>query len=50
VETENADVFLSGALLGFDEACCPVETDDEAAGDFGVEGSAVACLLDPAYD
>jgi hypothetical protein len=46
VETDDADVFLSGALLGLDEAGGAVDANNQAAGDFGVEGSAVASLLD----
>jgi hypothetical protein len=46
VEADDADVFFAGALLGLDEAGGSVDADDEAAGDFGVEGAAVARLLD----
>jgi hypothetical protein len=46
VETDDAHVFLSGALLRLDETGRAVDADDQAAGDFGVESSAVAGLLD----
>ena len=42
MEAEDSDVFFAGALLGFYEAGGAVDADDEAAGDFGVEGAGVA--------
>lgn len=46
VEAGDADVFLACTLLGLDEASGAVNTDDEVAGDLGVEGTGVAGLLD----
>ncbi|KAK9089615.1 hypothetical protein Scep_028697 [Stephania cephalantha] len=46
VEPGDANVLLSGALLGLDEAGGAVDADDEVSGDFGVEGAAVAGLVD----
>ena len=46
MEAGDADVLLAGALLGLDEAGGAVDADDEVAGDFGVEGAAVAGLFD----
>lgn len=46
VEAGDTDVFLPGTLLGLDEASGAVDTDDEVAGDLGVEGTGVAGLLD----
>lgn len=45
VQADNANVLLSGTLLGLDEASGAVDTDDQAAGNLGVECSAVAGLL-----
>lgn len=42
VETNDTDIFFTGALLGFDETSCSVDTDDETAGDFGIQGTRVA--------
>lgn len=56
VEAGDANVLLSGSLLGFDEAGGAIDADDEVPGDFGVEGAAVAGLfnaeeaLDPGDD
>ena len=46
METDDADVFLAGTLLGFDETGGTVDTDNQTAGDFGVEGAGVAGLVD----
>jgi hypothetical protein len=45
VETDNADIFLSGTLLRFDESGGSVNTDDETASDFGVKGTRVTGLF-----
>ena len=45
VQADDADVLLSGTLLGLDEASGAVDADDEAAGDLGIEGTAVAGLF-----
>jgi hypothetical protein len=49
VEADDADVFLSGALLGLDEARGAIDTDNQAPGDLGIEGTAVAGLLNTAF-
>lgn len=46
VEAGDADILLAGTLLGFDEAGGSVDADDEVAGDFGVEGTAVSGFFD----
>lgn len=46
VQADDADILLSGALLGLDQAGGTVDADDETASDLGVEGAAVAGLLD----
>ena len=56
VESDDADVFFSGALLGFDKSGGAVDANDQAAGDFGVERAGVTCFFDsedsfePGYD
>ena len=45
MQSVNADVFLSSALLRFDQPGGPVDANDEAAGDLRVEGSGVTGLL-----
>ena len=37
---------LTSSLLGLDKSCCTVNAYNEATGDFGIESSAVAGLLD----
>ena len=49
VEADDADVLLSGALLRLDEARGTIDTDNQAPGDLGVEGTAVAGLLNTAF-
>lgn len=46
VEAGDTDVLFSGTLLGLDEARGPVDANDEVAGDFWVEGTAVTGFLD----
>ena len=46
VETDNANVLLSSTLLGLNKAGGAVDTDDQASGDFRIEGSAVSSFLD----
>lgn len=46
VETDNAHVLLTGALLGLDETGCTVDADDQTTSDFGVEGTTVTGFLD----
>jgi hypothetical protein len=46
MEANNADVLLSGSLLGLDETGRAIDADDEAASDLGVKGAAVTSLLD----
>lgn len=46
VESYDGDVFLSGSLLGLDQARGTVDTDDQTSCDFRIEGTAVAGLLD----
>lgn len=45
VEADNGNVFLSGALLGLDEAGSAVNADNQAASDLGIESTAVAGLF-----
>ena len=46
VQADDAHILLSGTLLGLDETGGAVDADDEAAGDLGVEGAAVAGFFD----
>lgn len=46
VESHDGDVLLSGSLLGLDKARGAVDADDQTSCNFGVEGTAVAGLLD----
>jgi len=45
VKADNADVLLSGSLLGFDKASGAVDTDDQASGNLWIESSGVTSLL-----
>lgn len=45
VETDDGNVFLSGSLLGLDETGRAVDTNNQASGDLGIEGPAVAGLF-----
>ena len=45
VESDNANVFLSGALLRLDETSGTVDTDDKTASDLGIQSTAVTSLL-----
>lgn len=45
METDHANVFLSGALLGFHETGGTVDADDQASSHLRVEGTAVAGFL-----
>mmetsp|Transcript_29648 Transcript_29648/g.60579 ORF Transcript_29648/g.60579 Transcript_29648/m.60579 type:complete len:523 (+) Transcript_29648:129-1697(+) len=46
VEADHPHVLLPGRLLRLDETSGAVDADDEAAGDFGVEGAGVSGLFD----
>ena len=46
VEADDGNILLTSTLLGLDETGGTVDADDEAAGNLGVEGTAVAGLLD----
>lgn len=46
VEADDADVFLSCALLGLDETSSAVNADNQTSRNLGIEGTAVASLLD----
>jgi hypothetical protein len=46
VHANDANVFLSGSLLGLDETGGAINADDEATSDLGVKSTAVASLLD----
>lgn len=46
VETDDADILLTGALLRLDETSGTVDADNQAASDLGVESTAVTSLLD----
>lgn len=45
MQTDNADILLSGTLLGLDEAGSTVNADDEATSNLRIKGTAVAGLL-----
>jgi hypothetical protein len=45
VEANNGDILLSCTLLRLDETGCPVNANDKAASNFGIESSAVPGLL-----
>ena len=45
VETNNANVFLSGALLGLDKACSAIDAHDQTSSNLGVESTTVASLF-----
>lgn len=47
VQPENGDILLSGGLLRLDKPRRPVDADDEAAGDLGVERARVTRLFNP---
>jgi hypothetical protein len=47
METNDADVLLSGTLLGLDQAGRTVNTDDQATGDLRVKSSTVTSFLCP---
>lgn len=47
METDHANVFLSGSLLRFHEAGRAVDAHDQTSSDLGVEGTAVTGLLRP---
>lgn len=47
VETDNANIFLSGALLRLDQTSRTVDTNDQASSDLRVEGSTVTGLVGP---
>jgi hypothetical protein len=47
VQADDADILLSGSLLGLDETGSAVDADNETTGDLGIEGTAVASLLNP---
>jgi len=46
VHANDADILLSGSLLGLDETGSAINADDEATSDLGVEGTTVTSLLD----
>jgi hypothetical protein len=45
VKTDDADVFLSGALLRLDKTGGTVDADNETTSDLGIQGSRVTSLL-----
>lgn len=45
VETNDGNVLLSGSLLGLDQSSGSIDTDNQTSRDLGVEGTAVAGLL-----
>jgi hypothetical protein len=45
VQADDAHVLLSGSLLGLDQSSGTVDANNQASGDLGVEGTAVARLL-----
>jgi hypothetical protein len=48
MEADDANVLLSGTLLGLDETGGAVNADNQTSSDLGVEGSTVTSLLNPA--
>lgn len=46
VEPNDGNIFLSSALLGFDQTSCAIAADYETACDFGIEGTAMSSFLD----
>jgi len=44
----QADIFLPGTLLRLYKSGCSINADNQTASNFGIEGSAVAGLLDSA--
>ena len=46
MQLDNSDVLFTCRLLSFDQPCGVVDAHDEASGDFGVESSRVARLVD----
>ena len=46
MHANDANVLLSGSLLGLDETGGTINADDEATSDLGVESTAVTSLLD----
>lgn len=46
VETENADVLLTGTLLRLDQASGTINADDQASSNLGIESTTVTSLLD----
>lgn len=47
MKSDDTDVFFSGTLLGLDETGSAVDADNQTSSNLGVEGSAVARLLNP---
>lgn len=45
VEANDADVFLSGTLLGLDETSSTVNADNQTSSDLGIKSTTVASLL-----
>jgi hypothetical protein len=45
METDDGNIFLSGSLLGLDEAGGAVDADNQAASDLGIEGTTVTSLF-----
>lgn len=46
VHANDADILLSGSLLGLDETSGTIDADDKATSDLGVKSSTVTSLLD----
>lgn len=47
VETDNANIFLSGALLRLDQTSRTVDTNDQASSDLRIESTTVTGLVGP---
>lgn len=45
MKADDADVFLSSALLRLNKTGSAIDADDEASSDFRVKSSAVTCLV-----
>ncbi len=49
MKPNDADVFFTGTLLGFDEPSCAIQADDQATSDLRIQSSAVSSLFDPKH-
>ena len=47
MESDDANILFPSTLLRFHQSSRPIDTNNQAAGDFRIKSSAVASLLDP---